>query len=154
MKTTREKFLTVAEAEKATGVHYTVNHSGKMEGMQSLSTSCLCNKYCKNRSINSDICKKNKHGHLALWTKNPWIIEEALDASERKPSNLQIIYSSSCINDQADPGYDFIDKIFTVYDKDYISAHDVSINCGAKSCLTCHKCYVKSKIKYINEKLK
>lgn len=47
MKTTREKFLTVAEAEKATGVHYTVNHSGKMEGMQSLSTSCLCNKYCR-----------------------------------------------------------------------------------------------------------
>lgn len=29
MKTVREKFLTVAEAEKATGVHYTVNHSGK-----------------------------------------------------------------------------------------------------------------------------
>lgn len=48
MKTVREKFLTVAEAEKVTGVHYTVNHSGKMEGMQSLSTSCLCNKYCKN----------------------------------------------------------------------------------------------------------
>lgn len=220
MKTVREKFLTVAEAEKATGVHYTVNHSGKMEGMQSLSTSCLCNKYCKNRSINSDlvcshcyaqrqmkmyknlnaclerntkiltgrilkeaeipminasffrfesfgdlinvtqvinyfhICKKNKYVHFALWTKNPWIIEEALDASERKPSNLQIIYSNPCINDQADPGYDFIDKIFTVYDKDYISAHDVSINCGAKNCLTCHKCYVRSKTKYINEKLK
>lgn len=150
MKTVREKFLTVAEAEKATGVHYTVKHSGKMEGMQSLSTSCLCNKYCKNRSINSDlvcshcyaqrqmkmyknlnaclerntkiltgrilkeveipminasffrfesfgdlinvtqvinyfhICKKNKHVHFALWTKNPWIIEEALDASEKK----------------------------------------------------------------------
>lgn len=150
MKTTREKFLTVAEAEKATGVHYTVNHSGKMEGMQSLSTSCLCNKYCKNRSINSDlvcshcyaqrqmkmyknlnaclerntkiltgrilkeaeipminasffrfesfgdlinvtqvinyfhICKKNKHVHFALWTKNPWIIEEALETSEKK----------------------------------------------------------------------
>lgn len=29
MKTVREKFLTVAEAEKATGVHYTVKHSGK-----------------------------------------------------------------------------------------------------------------------------
>ena len=55
--------------------------------------------------------------HFALWTKNPWIIEDAFDASERKPSNLQIIYSSPCINDQADPGYDFIDKIFTVYDK-------------------------------------
>lgn len=55
MKTTREKFLTVAEAEKVTGVHYTVKHSGKMEGMQSLSTSCLCNKYCKNRSNNSEL---------------------------------------------------------------------------------------------------
>ena len=62
--------------------------------------------------------------------------------------------NADILADQADPGYDFIDKIFTVYDKDYISAHDVSINCGAKSCLTCHKCYVKSKIKYINEKLK
>ena len=39
MKTVREKFLTVAEAEKVTGVHYTVKHSVKMEGMQSLSTS-------------------------------------------------------------------------------------------------------------------
>lgn len=158
MKTVREKFLTVAEAEKATGVHYTVNHSGKMEGMQSLSTSCLCNKYCKNRSINSDlvcshcyaqrqmkmyknlnaclerntkiltgrilkeaeipminasffrfesfgdlinvtqvinyfhICKKNKHVHFALWTKNPWIIEEALDASEKKSQVTYRLY--------------------------------------------------------------
>ena len=55
MKTVREKFLTVVEAEKVTGVHYTVNHSGKMEGMQSLSTSCLCNEYCKNRSSNSEL---------------------------------------------------------------------------------------------------
>ena len=39
MKTVREKFLTVAEAEKATGVHYTVKHSGKMEGMR---RACLC----------------------------------------------------------------------------------------------------------------
>ena len=29
MKAVREKFLTVVEAEKVTGVHYTVNHSGK-----------------------------------------------------------------------------------------------------------------------------
>lgn len=29
MKAVREKFLTVVEAEKVTGVHYTVNHSGE-----------------------------------------------------------------------------------------------------------------------------
>ena len=57
-------------------------------------------------------------------------------------------------NRRRSPGYDFIDKIFTVYDKNYINARDVNINCGAKSCLTCHKCYVRSKTKYINEKLK
>ena len=33
MKAVREKFLTVVEAEKVTGVHYTVNHSGKMDAI-------------------------------------------------------------------------------------------------------------------------
>lgn len=158
MKAVREKFLTVVEAEKVTGVHYTVNHSGKMEGMQSLSTSCLCNEYCKNRSSNSElvcshcyaqrqmkryknlnaclernteiltsrilkeaeipminasffrfesfgdlinvtqvinyfnICKRNKHVHFALWTKNPWIIEEALETSEKKSQVTYRLY--------------------------------------------------------------
>ena len=43
MKAVREKFLTVVEAEKVNGVHYTVKHSGKKEGLQILSKSCLCN---------------------------------------------------------------------------------------------------------------
>lgn len=220
MKAVREKLLTIAEAEKVTGVHYTVKHSGKMEGMQSLSTSCLCNKYCKNRSSNSElvcshcyaqrqmkmyknlnaclerntkiltgrilkeaeipminasffrfesfgdlinatqvinyfhICKKNKHVHFALWTKNPWIIEEAIESGEKKPSNLQIVYSSPCLNEVIEPVYDFIDKIFTVFDKNYIKEHNVDINCGAKSCLLCNKCYRKNNVRYINEKLK
>ena len=158
MKAVREKFLTVVETEKVTGVHYTVNHSGKMEVMQSLSTSCLCNEYCKNRSSNSElvcshcyaqrqmkryknlnaclernteiltsrilkeaeipminasffrfesfgdlinvtqvinyfnICKRNKHVHFALWTKNPWIIEEALETSEKKSQVTYRLY--------------------------------------------------------------
>lgn len=220
MKTVKEKVLTVVEAEKVTGVHYTVRHTGKMEGMQSLSTSCLCNEYCKNRSHNQElvcshcyaqrqmkmyknlnvclernteiltgrlleeaeipminasffrfesfgdlinkiqiinyfnICKKNKHVKFALWTKNPWIIEEAIESGEKKPANLQIIYSSPCLNDPVDPGYDFVDKIFTVFDKNYIKIHNIDINCGAKNCLLCNKCYRKSKVKYINEKLK
>ena len=220
MRTIKEKVLTVVEAEKITGVHYTIKHTGKMEGMQSLSTSCLCNKYCKNRSNNSElvcshcyaqrqmkiyknlnaclernteiltgrilkeaeipminasffrfesfgdlinkmqitnyfnICKKNKHVNFALWTKNPWIIEEAIESGEKKPRNLQIVYSSPCLNDPVDPGYEFIDKIFTVFDKDYIKKNGIEINCGAKSCLLCNKCYRKNKERYINEKLK
>ena len=221
MKTVREKFLTVVEAEKVTGVHYTVNHSGKMEGMQSLSTSCLCNEYCKNRSSNSElvcshcyaqrqmkmyknlnaclerntkiltgrilkeaeipiinasffrfesfgdlinvtqvinyfhICKKNKHVHFALWTKNPFIIEKVVSNGEKKPRNLQIILSSMKINQPADGSkWSFVDKVFTVYSDECIEANNVQINCGSEPCLLCRKCYCSTKNKTINERLK
>lgn len=42
----RNPIITVKSFEKATGVHFTLNHTGKMEGMQSLSTSCICNPAC------------------------------------------------------------------------------------------------------------
>lgn len=220
--TERKPFLTIDKAEELTGVHYTLKHCGKMSGMQSLSTSCLCNKNCLNRVENSNlvcshcyaqrqmkmyknlekclkknteiltanlltdeeiplinaaffrfesfgdlnnevqivnyfrICKRNKHVKFALWTKNPWIIAEAINNGESKPRNLQIVYSSPYLNkcDNKLNKYPFIDKIFTVYTKEYIKANNIKINCGAKSCLSCHKCYIKSKEIYINEKCK
>ena len=220
--TKRKTFLTIDNAEELTGVHYTLKYSGKMSGMQSLSTSCLCNKNCLSRVENSNlvcshcyaqrqmkmyknlekclkknteilttklltdeeiplinaaffrfesfgdlnnevqivnyfrICKRNKHVKFALWTKNPWIIAEAINNGESKPRNLQIVYSSPYLNkcDNKLNKYPFIDKIFTVYTKEYIEANNIEINCGAKSCLSCHKCYIKSKVVYINERCK
>lgn len=220
--TEREAFLTIDKAEELTGVHYTLKHTGKMSGMQSLSTSCLCNKNCLNRvenvnlvcshcyaqrqmkmyknlekclkknteilttrlltdeeiplinaaffrfesfgDLNNEIqvvnyfriCKRNKHVKFALWTKNPWIIAETINNGENKPRNLQVIYSSPYLDkcDNKLNKYPFIDKIFTVYTKEYIKENNIEINCGAKSCLSCHKCYVKSKEIYINEKCK
>lgn len=211
---------TLNNAEKISGVHYTTKHTGKMEGMASLSTSCTCNLYCKKRSGNKslicshcyaerqmkiyhnlekcliknteiltnrildktelpiinflyfrfesfgdlininqivnyfNICKKNPKVHFALWTKNPFVIADAINKGVAKPRNLQIVYSSPMINIVNDPGYDFIDKIFTVYDKKYIKENNVNINCGAEKCLLCGKCYNKSKVRYINEMLK
>ena len=210
--TEREIFLTIDKAEELTGVHYTLKHTGKMSGMQSLSTSCLCNKNCLNRVGNANlvcshcyaqrqmkmyknlekclkknteilttrlltdeeiplinaaffrfesfgdlnnetqavnyfrICKRNKHVKFALWTKNPWIIAETINNGESKPHNLQIVYSSPYLDkcDNKLNKYPFIDKIFTVYTKEYIKANNIEINCGARSCLSCHKCYVKS----------
>lgn len=216
----RTQILTVNNAKETVGLHFTIKHTGKMEGMQSLSTSCLCNTYCKSRSadvktvckhcyaqrqmymyknlekclrkntellnnrilndeeiplinaayfrfesfgdLNSwiqvanyfNMCNKNKNVHFALWTKNPWIIHEAISKGYKKPNNLQIILSSVILNVQAETKYDFIDKIFTVYDKDYIKENDIVINCGSKSCLACHQCYVKNNVRYVNEKLK
>lgn len=220
--TEREAFLTIDKAEELTVVHYTLKHTGKMSGMQSLSTSCLCNKNCLNRvenvnlvcshcyaqrqmkmyknlekclkknteilttrlltdeeiplinaaffrfesfgDLNNEIqvvnyfriCKRNKHVKFALWTKNPWIIAGTINNGENKPRNLQVIYSSPYLDkcDNKLNKYPFIDKIFTVYTKEYIKENNIEINCGAKSCLSCHKCYVKSKEIYINEKCK
>ena len=48
----------------------------------------------------------------------------------------------------------FVDHVFTVYDKDYIEANNVNVNCGARSCLGCQLCYHKDTEFYVNEKLK
>lgn len=216
-----ESVIIMENCKETLGLHFTINHQGKMKGMSSLSTSPLCNKYCAayaqdetkicshcyaqrqmkmypsmrkclkqntdilcnsvipidslpiinraffrfesfgdlnncNQVINYfNICKKNKYTHFALWTKNPNLIKHVLDTGEKKPENLQIILSSHYLNTPADISkWGFVDKIFTVYDAEYIAKHNIEINCGAKSCLTCNKCYRKTKEVYINEKLK
>lgn len=106
-----------------------------------------------------NMAKYNPHLKCALWTKNPWIIQEAIDKYEiEKPNNLQIIGSSWKINEPMEKyykKYDFIDNIFTVYDKKFISENGVDVNCGAKSCASCGKCYNGTHTEYnIREQLK
>lgn len=202
-------------------IELTIKHTGKMEGMTSLSTAVTCNKNCQERSkikdsicskcyaqrmskmyksldnklkanteelttriipaeelplinalyfrfeafgdLNNDIqvinyfniCKKNPGVHFALWTKNPWFIYEAIKAGNKKPKNLVIILSSPFINKvvEISDKYDFIDKVFTVYDKE--TSKTVNINCGSRKCLECGRCYKKTRqVEYINEILK
>lgn len=213
--------LTLNNAKKVTGIHYTLEHTGKMMGMQSLSTSNLVNPFCvahrackgsicekcyacaqmkrytsmqkcmaenfdilTNKLLNRDeipvinalvfrfeafgdiynavqvanyfnICKANPQTRFALWTKNPAIIEKAINAGFSKPENLIILLSSLYINEQANiEKWSFVDKVFTVYDNDTIERENITINCGANNCFTCQKCYKKDTEKHINEKLK
>lgn len=219
--------LTIEKFKKETSIHITTNHSGKMNGMISLSTSCLHNKFCMayakdpnkicskcyackqlKRYTNMDkaliknaeilmnevlpmeklpflncayfrfeafgdlgseeqvvnyfnICEVNPHCNFALWTKNPFIIKNAiLNNRIGKPMNLNIVYSSPYINKTITldelwgKGYTFIDKVFSVYDKETIESENITINCGAKSCIGCRLCYEKNNVIYINEKLK
>jgi len=201
-------------------LHITTEHTGKMEHMWSLSTSCKGNPHCKafskidgsicsrcyaqrmikmyknldeclqrnadiltsviipedmlptincvffrfesfgdlineTQAINYfNICNANEDTHFALWTKNPAIIDNVItQMGYTKPNNLNIIVSSLFINKVYDGvNYDFIDKIFTVYDKD--EAKKVDINCGKKKCIECKLCYKKNDVKYINEIVK
>ncbi len=101
-----------------------------------------------------NICKKNPSVHFALWTKNPDYIDAAIKQGHEKPNNLNIILSSLFINKERKTKYDFVDKIFTVYDPNYINEHSIEINCGARNCFTCGLCYNKNDVRIINEKLK
>ena len=50
---------TLANSRKISGLHFTVNHSGKMSGMASISTSVTTNERCKkNAEIKGSICEK------------------------------------------------------------------------------------------------
>lgn len=55
----RENIVTMKDFEKATGFHFTMNHTGKMAGFMSASTSCICNPACMARMKDeSSICSK------------------------------------------------------------------------------------------------
>lgn len=101
-----------------------------------------------------NLCKKNNHCKFSLWTKQLPIIESYF-ISHKAPKNLTIIFSSLMLNKQMsiqkykDMGLKC--KVFTVYSKDYLKKHnEIIINCGAKSCITCQKCYLSNE-EIINE---
>lgn len=99
------------------------------------------------------ICKVNPGVRFALWTKNPGIVRQAIAAGESKPDNLVILLSSAEIGKRCDASrWEFVDKTFTVYRKDQMP--DSGINCGARACLTCQRCYRKDTETDIRERLK
>ena len=104
------------------------------------------------------ICERNPYTHFGLWSKNIWILQELFnDCGIKKPDNLSIIVSSPMLNKTMEldrEKYWFVDHVFTVYDKQFIKENDVDINCGARDCLGCQRCYHRNTEFYVNEKLK
>lgn len=95
------------------------------------------------------IAAVNPGVNFTLWTKNPGIVQAAINNGTVLADNLVIGLSSLYLNtpelDKA-RRYSFIRFLFTVYDDQYINDHDIKINCGAKHCITCGICY-----KYLHE---
>lgn len=91
----------------------------------------------------SHIAAANPHTTCALWTKNPWIVENAIDCGNAlKLSNMVIIQSSLNLNEPAKKHNKYIDHVFTVYEPAYIAENNVNITCGARDCRSCRRCYV------------
>lgn len=110
------------------------------------------------------IAAVNPAVNFTLWTKNPGIVQKAINDGMQLSNNLVIGLSSLYLNtpeiDKA-RRYSFIRFLFTVYTPDYITKNNVVINCGAKHCISCGICYdylhkfnKPGDIFIINEKLK
>lgn len=107
-----------------------------------------------------NICNLNKRVTFALWTKNPFIIANAIREGYSKPDNLIVIYSSPIKNkavslEKIQSVFPFVDKVFTVWTtEDNAAQNGVSINCGARACIKCLRCYTKGGENVISELLK
>ena len=103
----------------------------------------------------------NPKTNFGWWTKNPGFIKKAMKTLGlvNKPQNVQIVFSSCLINHEikletVQRAFPFVDKVFTVYDKHYIAENGTVINCGARDCINCLKCYENNGVAQIAEKLK
>lgn len=107
-----------------------------------------------------NMCRRNPRVQFTIWSKNLAIFARLFKCGYNgvkysKPKNLIIIVSSPLVNKAVDiRAYNFADKVFTVYDKEYAKRNGIKINCGKKSCLTCGMCYSKNRTVYVNELLK
>lgn len=101
----------------------------------------------------ANICKVNPNVTFAWWTKNANILEKAFQIVG-KPENVLVIESSEYVNVEKTNVSAISDKVFTVYDADTIEKENISVNCGARSCATCRRCYSKDTETIVNEKLK
>ena len=98
------------------------------------------------------IAKANKDVKFALWSKNAWLVDKAYKRWNLKDlPNLVLVYSSLELNTPAKKPEHF-DKVFTVYEKGVLSGKE--INCGARSCAKCKRCYTRRTGDQIRELLK
>lgn len=101
----------------------------------------------------ANLCKVNPTVTFAWWSKNMKICKKAFDIVG-KPNNVIMVESSEKMNTQKERSCDIVDKVFTVYDEKTIAEKSVEINCGARCCATCRRCYSKETEAVVNEKLK
>ena len=108
----------------------------------------------KTQAINyANICKVNPAVTFAWFTKNMSIVKSAFD-EVGKPENVVMIESSPIMNEIKAPANEYVDKVFTVFDDETISARQINVNCGARCCATCRRCYNKATENEVIERLK
>lgn len=109
----------------------------RFESFGDLNNTIQINNYNLIASVNANV-------NFTLWTKNPGIIQKAIDNGMTLSDNLIVGLSSLYLNTpelEKAKRYSFIRFLFTVYDDQYIEEHNIIINCGARHCISCGICY-------------
>ena len=122
----------------------------RIEAFGDVSTVTMARNYIR-------LVRRNPHATFGIWSKNPAIWARAFEAEGGKPENCTFVLSSMFVNVVADatPYMAFTDHVFTVWsDEAKAKAAGYEINCGARSCLMCRKCYRKDTPFLIHELLK
>lgn len=99
-----------------------------------------------------NFCLRNPAVNIAIYTKNPDILSAAFEMvgggpKTGKPANMIVNYSSPYVNIVNDATYQryewMIDHVFTVVDEIGLDAigGPAAVNCGARSCDECERCY-------------
>ena len=105
-----------------------------------------------------NIAKYNKNVSFTVWTKNLVFFKKAIEHGYKKPKNFRLVLSSMFINVQTaipQNAIGLVDVVFTVYTREYADKFNIDINCGARSCLNCLRCYKDfNGVKIVNEELK
>lgn len=111
-----------------------LGHMIRIESFGDVASAIQCINYMNLARANSDCT-------VTAWTKNPDIWNTAIGMERTNgrdlPSNMIIIQSSPVMNKVIKPVFDFIEKVFTVFD----TPTDNGINCGERKCRNCKRCY-------------
>lgn len=102
------------------------------------------------------LIEKNSDVKFAIFSKNHDIWAKVFDMFG-KPNNACFVLSSDRTNVIADiPKHiaKYVDYVFTVFDFDYATTHNIHINCGFRKCVQCGHCYNRGGTVYVNEILK
>lgn len=93
------------------------------------------------------LCKKNPSSFFALWTKRPYLVEEAVNAEGGIPENLVLIQSVSMLNPKVVEKHPMFHATFAVFDKAHVQEDtESSWACNGKKCSTCMHCYTKNRV--------
>lgn len=139
----------ISDAAWETMLFPTTNGYGRIESHGDVDSTTCAQNYIR-------LIRTHKYITFGAWTKNIDYWTNAFNI-ENKPENMTFIVSSIMIGETItvpETTEKYVDHVFTVYNDVQIKRENININCGARDCNKCRRCYKNNTDYQISEKLK